>query len=126
MHSVLGKDNKNLYSCVVQPWRGICLLPWRRNLCCPSDRYSGLADLRGIPYWSPQCLVPLVSLAIPGSRDELYQLQLWSFVVGNYLGVNLHIDLLKVVQALVHVVEPTKKAGEILEQLGCAPAATRV
>lgn len=47
-------------------------------------------------------------------------------MVGNYLGVNLHINLLKAVQVLVHVVEPTKKAGEMLGQLGCAPAATRV
>ena len=47
-------------------------------------------------------------------------------MIGNYLGVNLHNNLLKVVQVLVPVVEPTRKAGEILGQLGCAPAATRV
>lgn len=47
-------------------------------------------------------------------------------MIGNYLGVNLHINLLKVVQVLFHVAEPTQKAGEILGQLSCAPAATRV
>lgn len=44
-------------------------------------------------------------------------------MVGNYLEVNLHDSLLKVVQVLVHVVEATH--GEILGQLGCTPAATR-
>lgn len=46
-------------------------------------------------------------------------------MVGNYLEVNLHNSLLKVVQVLVHVGEATRKAWEILGQLGCASAATR-
>lgn len=78
----------------------------------------------GIPYWSHQCPVPLVSLAIPGASAEFYQLQ--SFVVGNYLGVNLCNNLLKAVQVLVPVAEPTQKAGVILGQRGCAPAASGV
>lgn len=40
---------------------------------------------------------------------EFYQLQLWSFVGRNYLGVNLHHSL-KVVQVLVNVAEPTQNA----------------
>lgn len=43
----------------------------------------------------------------------------------NYLGVNLQHSLLKVVQVLVNVAEPTQKAGEILGWLGCAPTASR-
>lgn len=34
--------------------------------------------------------------------------------MGSYLGVKLHNSLLKVVQVLVPVAEPTQKAGEIL------------
>lgn len=43
----------------------------------------------------------------------------------NYLGVDLQHSLLKVVQVLVNVAEPTQKAGEVLGWLGCAPTASR-
>lgn len=55
---------------------------------------------RGVPDQSHQCPA---SLAVPGASAELYQLQLWSFVGKNYLRVNLHHSLLKVVQVLVNV-----------------------
>lgn len=80
--------------------------------------------MRGIPYWSHQCPGALVSLAVTGASAEFYQLQLWSFVGRNYLGVNLHHSV-KVVQVLVNVAEPAQKAGEILGRLGCAPTASR-
>lgn len=62
-----------------------------------------------------------MSLAVPGATAEFHQLQLWSFVGRSYLGANLEHSLLKVVQVLVNVAEPTQKAGEILG----APTASR-
>lgn len=116
VYSVLGKLNKNFSSCVIQWWRGV--------ICYHGEETSADLQLDSAVCWfeGDTWLVKPVSCSFGVSGSP----SCWCWILliaalelcGKELfGGKLTHSLLKVVQVLVNVAEPTQKAGEIL---GCA------